>query len=597
MDDKGSPWKEFYPGTPKFRFYRDNTTNAVRRLDYPVTSYDVERMCTDYIDNTTNAWIRRIFGLTSHDVEMMFDSLERKTNAAAKDCDGFYMGTTKNGQFHGYGAMKYPDGKRFEGLWENGKRKGTGIMYYSDGHTESGDWDDEKIIGDGEVERLKLTDTTVYSGTVSDGKPNGKGTLRFSETHHLSDPSNEHKEICQIDGFWKDGILQDGKCVIFYASGWVYYGKHCSMKRSGEGKMMHHHCNYYTTECPTTEPTEILEGSWSDDEEIGEMIHFEYPGTITTYTAIPGSKIVHAVVVNGESEVYAGEMEIDGTQLETACVDYRRMVRCGHGVEKKDGVVIYEGEWDNGNYNGHGRRIVGNYFVESGFYKDGQLNGKGIRESGGGHYVGNFVDGQFHGQGKITKKDGETYDGEWRFGELTGKGKTIKADGTIYIGTHLKGMLDSTDRDDEVRFSDWHRVIGAFRVGILIVKSPYTVIFADCRELARRFDYHGRFALSFYKNEYVMFDPHFRVANPCEIRERGLIAREKHKISIFMDGAMTDEIMTQDTLIDLHFLEKRKMHAGLRRIREFAEEGKLNAQFDCQIHCLFEMIQKPRGSD
>ncbi len=65
------------------------------------------------------------------------------------------------------------------------------------------------------------------------------------------------------------------------------------------------------------------------------------------------------------------------------------------GTEESQNVK-YEGEYQNGNFNGQGIATLPD----------------------GSKYVGEFKDGKFHGQGTFTLSDGTVYKGIWKKGEL-----------------------------------------------------------------------------------------------------------------------------------------------------------------------------------
>ena len=58
-----------------------------------------------------------------------------------------FKGEFRNGEKHGFGVYKYPDGVIYEGFWKFGKRHGKGTLKYVDGKTKSGNFEDDYFIG------------------------------------------------------------------------------------------------------------------------------------------------------------------------------------------------------------------------------------------------------------------------------------------------------------------------------------------------------------------------------------------------------------------------------------------------------------------
>ena len=83
---------------------------------------------------------------------------------------------------------------------------------------------------------------------------------------------------------------------------------------------------------------------------------------------------------------------------------------------KPDGSVGYEGEYSNGNNNGHGKSTLA----------DGSV------------YVGNFIDGERTGSGKLTRPNGTVFDGEFDNGKFIRGVVFIKYEnGTVYTGGYV----------------------------------------------------------------------------------------------------------------------------------------------------------------
>lgn len=84
---------------------------------------------------------------------------------------------------------------------------------------------------------------------------------------------------------------------------------------------------------------------------------------------------------------------------------------------------VYEGEWADGRYHGHGelRRADGSVYI--GEFRDGLRHGCGTRTCARDTYVGEWRDDLKHGHGVLSDSaHGVTYTGEWQSGKRHGRG-------------------------------------------------------------------------------------------------------------------------------------------------------------------------------
>ena len=100
------------------------------------------------------------------------------------------------------------------------------------------------------------------------------------------------------------------------------------------------------------------------------------------------------------------------------------------------GDVIYEGEWRDGEPNGHGVLTwssgEGRY---EGEFVNGKFEGQGIVDyPDGTHYEGGFRGGWYSGHGVCNYPSGIRYEGEYDDGNLVGQGTVYFADGTRFEG-------------------------------------------------------------------------------------------------------------------------------------------------------------------
>ena len=125
--------------------------------------------------------------------------------------------------------------------------------------------------------------------------------------------------------------------------------------------------------------------------------------------------------LSDDSSSGSSDSEYDG---DTETREDGRVVREGEGtLHRKDGTVLYSGEWADNQYCGEG--------VE--YWLDGETE----------KYNGEWLDGERHGIGSLYRKDGTLeYHGESNFGEFHGDGVEYHDDGETpkYDGPWAKGL-------------------------------------------------------------------------------------------------------------------------------------------------------------
>jgi hypothetical protein len=113
----------------------------------------------------------------------------------------------------------------------------------------------------------------------------------------------------------------------------------------------------------------------------------------------------------------------------------------GQGTIVWAGGDIYTGQWKDGQYHGNGKITYANGGWSEGVFENGTLaNGrcKAIYEDGT-RYEGDMVNGAFNGQGTIVWASGDSYTGSFVNGQFHGYGTYIWADGNSVSGTWNNG--------------------------------------------------------------------------------------------------------------------------------------------------------------
>lgn len=112
-------------------------------------------------------------------------------------------------------------------------------------------------------------------------------------------------------------------------------------------------------------------------------------------------------------DVYVGETNDEGKLHGNGIYVHERKPRDVHECK-------YDGEWENGQKNGHGTQYYSNGDRYVGKWKDGKRKDKKGRYyyANGDYYEGEFLDNHKHDDGFYIYKDGETYDVTFEKGDL-----------------------------------------------------------------------------------------------------------------------------------------------------------------------------------
>lgn len=172
-----------------------------------------------------------------------------------------------------------------------------------------------------------------------------------------------------------------------------------------------------------------IEKDKSVSENLANLYSKAYPSQVT-YVAFAGDSGLQARVDTSNGNllaIYQGEFD-EGQPN-------------GHGSLKYSPSEKFEGQWMLGLAHGHGALHTAGYKYD-GDFQDGVFSGKGKLEiKGKGVYIGHFKEGKFHGQGKFTwDQQKMVYIGGWRHGAFHGKGLMVWPDGRKFYGEYQKGL-------------------------------------------------------------------------------------------------------------------------------------------------------------
>lgn len=124
-----------------------------------------------------------------------------------------YIGSWKDGLFHGLGRMQYANGDQYCGQWENGEFHGQGTYTFASGQKYYGGWEKGKRNGIGT--EYSSNGKSIHHGLWKNDKRNGHGIM----TARVKNGQSITAECHWVDD-WCDG---PGK--ITFPSGQECFGK------------------------------------------------------------------------------------------------------------------------------------------------------------------------------------------------------------------------------------------------------------------------------------------------------------------------------------------------------------------------------------
>ena len=291
-----------------------------------------------------------------------------------------YRGGWKEGKKSGHGSINFADKSWYTGHFHEGSYHGQGELVSSRGHRYQGGWIGGKREGHGVY---VWPDGGRYDGEYWDGKEHGHGTRWFASG-------------AVYVGAWNAGVMS-GKGEYTYHDGAKYQGTFAADLRHGFGAW-------------STPRGDRFNGIW-----------------------------VHDVASRGQG------LRINSSKGWIYCGDIVDGECSGYGIQTfPQSREVYEGWWQRGTRQGHGRLLngadmggLGSRF-EGSFVKGLPVTGVGkviyplgramARQSAeaGGWYAGALLRGMRHGPGVLVYGSGDVYDGEWKSNLRHGSAFIIK---------------------------------------------------------------------------------------------------------------------------------------------------------------------------
>ncbi|XP_071103612.1 alsin-like isoform X2 [Haliotis cracherodii] len=241
--------------------------------------------------------------------------------------DATYSGSWLNGKLHGYGELKWNDGKTYIGMFKQGLQHGHGVLTIPKGSTSTvcmeGEWKDGKLNGYGST---RYSNGDCYEGYFKDGQRFGHGTYR--QGRHMSSNASIHIGEWLADkrhgygvqddilrgekymGIWNDDA-RHGKGIVVTLDGMYFEGTFSANKLTGFGLMLTEDNSCYegqfagitqlqgngTLTLPTGDKLEgYFNGSWNED--------LKFNGTFIKATSPPPVERRSSHLLGINSDVY-----------------------------------------------------------------------------------------------------------------------------------------------------------------------------------------------------------------------------------------------------------------------------------------------------
>lgn len=134
----------------------------------------------------------------------------------------------------------------------------------------------------------------------------------------------------------------------------------------------------------------------------------------------------------------------------------------GEGISTwPNGDMQYEGQFENGEFHGHGIFKKNGYCYQGDFH-EGNRHGTGVATfPNGSSYSGVYVNNKRHGRGVFTYANGDEYSGGWKGNKKHGLGTYAWSSGRRYVGIWKEdlnhGVGIETNASGNVVHAGWLR--------------------------------------------------------------------------------------------------------------------------------------------
>lgn len=211
------------------------------------------------------------------------------TTADGVVCEGEW----KDGQFSGTGTMTWPNGDAYEGEWKDGQPDGHAVYTYANGYVYEGEWKDGVRNGPG---AYTYADGSVYEVQYENDVLSGECVYTKADGTVEKETwvNGQKMEILELDDGIYTGSAKDGKPegtgTMTYTDGGVYEGEWENGKRSGKGTMKYSDGGTYEGEWKEDEfnghgvrkfpDGGVYDGEYVDSKRHGDGVYTEADGTV-----------------------------------------------------------------------------------------------------------------------------------------------------------------------------------------------------------------------------------------------------------------------------------------------------------------------------
>ena len=293
---------------------------------------------------------------------------------------------------------------------------------------------------------LDLPNGSVYTGTVYDGQPSGRGRLVSAELTYDGEFMNGKKHGHGVEqgtdgyayhGHWSQGLYH-GHGHLTKADGTVYQGSFHSGAFHGHGSLKKDGSNY--------------DGQFCHGIYHGEGLYTDVDKGVYKGTFHYGLKHGDGIYTETNGNIYSGKwrkgcrdgMGMYSTSDGTYTGYWSRNLQSGHGtwVSKHHGE--YVGHWKRGLRHRQGRQTYKNGSVYMGSWSKGKKTGHGVQTwPDGAVYKGFWLNDNFHGRGVLTEF-GSSFEGQWVDGLREGPFIEHREDGSVSEGKWLNDVRHGT---------------------------------------------------------------------------------------------------------------------------------------------------------
>lgn len=128
-----------------------------------------------------------------------------------KSRNACYMGHYENNKKNGQGTFLYPDGAKYEGSWRDDLRHGFGSYFYTNGDLYRGEWEYDRRHGQGTY--TYAVSGMSYEGQWFEGKRSGRGKLTFGKQNYIGNFYDD-KMIGPGTYIFPNGTQQHGEYIV-----------------------------------------------------------------------------------------------------------------------------------------------------------------------------------------------------------------------------------------------------------------------------------------------------------------------------------------------------------------------------------------------